>query len=104
MSYTTGDRLTEAVNRNELTAGEYHRLLAVKRRRLALAALEGRDGAVELQELAREVATREGIETEDGDAFERVAVTLHHVHLPKLAEAGILEYDPEARRVEPVGE
>jgi hypothetical protein len=26
--------------------------------------------------------------------------TLHHVHLPTMSEAGLVRYDPRARRVE----
>lgn len=38
----------------------------------------------------------------DGAAEEgsrRVALALHHAHLPKMADAGLVEYDPEEGRV-----
>lgn len=70
--------------------------LAHERRRVVLAVLEDTDGRVTREELARAVATRE---TESDDAperaiVERVASSLHHVHLPKLASVGSIEYEP----------
>lgn len=38
---------------------------------------------------------------ETGDRPERVELELHHRHLPKLADAGLVEYDSEDRAVEP---
>lgn len=34
-------------------------------------------------------------EAERIEEVERVETMLHHVHLPKMADAGILDYDPE---------
>ncbi|UIO98953.1 hypothetical protein Hbl1158_10445 [Halobaculum sp. CBA1158] len=36
----------------------------------------------------------------DPPAVERVSISLAHVHLPKLADAGVVEYDADARTVE----
>jgi hypothetical protein len=33
------------------------------------------------------------------DATEMVGAILHHVHLPKLDQAGVLQYDPDQKRV-----
>lgn len=30
---------------------------------------------------------------------ERIALRLHHVHLPKLADTGVIEYNPDERRI-----
>ncbi|WP_415379085.1 hypothetical protein [Halosimplex sp. TS25] len=39
-----------------------------------------------------------------GDEQRRdAAVALHHIHLPKLADAGLIEYDAEAKVVEVTG-
>lgn len=35
----------------------------------------------------------------DADSIDRVALRLHHVHLPKLAEYGLVEYDHRDRVV-----
>ena len=85
-----------------LPVSERHRLLAVERRRLALELLDGRSTPVTLEELAAEIAARETEQNElDETPVERVALTLHHQHLPELAEAGVLEYDAEAQRIDP---
>lgn len=79
-------------------ADDWDRVLAAiapRRRRVALTVLEGIDG-LERAELARRVIAREndtvpsavpGAETED--AAER----FHHVHLPALREAGLVDCD-----------
>jgi hypothetical protein len=46
------------------------------------------------------VAIREdGSDAADADVVERVQVALHHVHLPKMDELGILDYDQESHRI-----
>ncbi|WP_162224554.1 DUF7344 domain-containing protein [Halorussus amylolyticus] len=66
-------------------------VLATERRRNVLYALYESAGRVALSDLADEVASVEGAD------FERVATSLHHVHLPRLAEVGVVEYDHEGR-------
>ncbi|WP_459192994.1 DUF7344 domain-containing protein [Halosimplex sp. J119] len=75
-------------------------LLADPRRRRLLEVLEetGRGERAPLADLSERVAVAEG--TTEGEARHGVAVALHHVHLPKLDEAGLVEYDPETRVVE----
>lgn len=87
----------------DLTASDRHRLLAAERRRLVLDMLARNTASVELDELASGVVAREdGIEAVDEAAIERVATALHHVHLPKIAQFGIIDYDAEAHRVDPI--
>lgn len=66
-------------------------MLAAQRRRYALYVLSRHAGPITLADLADEVASLE--ET----TSERVATSLHHVHLPKLDDAGVADYDAEAR-------
>lgn len=73
--------------------------LANERRRTALAVLEERSGPTSRRTLAREVAEREGDGEPSRDAVEETLVTLHHVHLPKLVDAGIVEYDGDEMTV-----
>lgn len=81
---------------------EHVELLAKERRRLALDVLSGRTTPVELGELALEVATQEAEPTSPlPEASTEVKNHLHHIHLPKLEEAGLVDYDPELRTVEP---
>lgn len=72
--------------------------LADTQRRIILAALAGQDGPLSRNELAHEVLTR----NPDGDPqsdMETFLVSLHHVHLPKLADAGLIEYDADTKTV-----
>ncbi|NHN59074.1 MULTISPECIES: hypothetical protein [Halorussus] len=85
-----------------LTTDQTLELLADGRRRNAVAALRETDGAATLGELAAATAAR--LDDVDRPAVptdrrERVAASLHHSHLPKLADAGVVEYDPGESRV-----
>lgn len=66
--------------------------LANRRRRRAVAALQQAGGSASLSDLAEAV-------DESGTSSRETAVSLAHVHLPKLAEAGIVTHDREERRV-----
>lgn len=85
----------------DLTESQRHRMLAVERRRTTLEVLEDLTAPVDLEDLAVAVAEREA----DGDrvdegTVEQVRISLHHAHLPKLADLGIIAYDPVETRVE----
>lgn len=57
---------------------------------------------LELDDLADGVAEWEieaGVATDPGECRHRVTVDLHHHHLPKLAEAGLVDYDPRTKTV-----
>lgn len=69
-------------------------LLVAEHRRNVLYALRRHAEPVSLGDLADEVAPDETTETDV------VAAALHHVHLPKLAEADVVTYDAEAGTVE----
>jgi hypothetical protein len=59
-----------------------------------------------LREVRGEVALATLVEAVRGDddaPRDWIATELHHVHLPKLAAAGAVTYDPERRRVAFVG-
>ncbi|QCJ48345.1 hypothetical protein FCF25_14950 [Haloprofundus sp. MHR1] len=85
----------------ELTATEYHRLHASKQRRTALDVLESRNPPVDLEELAAAIAARaEGMGTADDEAIDRIALRLHHAHLPMMADLGVIDYDPDVKSVE----
>lgn len=74
--------------------------LADERRRTALATLHDYGGRTFRWTLARDVAAQGA----DRDDVETVLVALHHVHLPKLADAGLVEYDQEAGTVASCGQ
>ena len=66
--------------------GAYHR------RRLVLNVIAEETKPISLETLAKKIAMLERDNT-DEDQYDLVALTLHHVHLPQLAEANIIEYD-----------
>lgn len=73
-------------------------LLANRRRSRLVSALACREPAVSLRALASAVADRES--STPTDSLEReVAISLHHVHLPRLSDADVVDYDPETRTV-----
>ncbi|WP_331236472.1 DUF7344 domain-containing protein [Natronorarus salvus] len=96
--YTANESVLSGV---ELAPDERYSLLASARRRLALDLLAETTATLDLEEFAAGIVAREGTIPADSDAIERVAISLHHVHLPALADADVLEYDPERRLIEP---
>lgn len=74
------------------------------RRRAVLAALQGEQSVVDRRDLAERVAAVENdvapAEVRE-EAVDDVLFTLHHVHLPKLDDAGYLTYDTEANEIDP---
>ena len=89
----------------QLTEYQRHALLSVARRRTTLEALEDANGPIDLHDLAATVAARKADETEadeteaDDDTVQRVALSLHHAHLPKMSEMGVVEYDAGSTRI-----
>lgn len=67
-------------------------VLADPRRRRVVDALADLQPPVSLERLAAAVADRDSGETPAGP--DDVVISLHHVHLPKLAAAGVVDYDP----------
>lgn len=85
----------------QLTESEYHKLLASGRRRTTLDVLSTSAAPVELTDLATSVTAREaGGDGTNEKAVERVAIGLHHAHLPMMNALGVIDYDPDASRVE----
>lgn len=98
---TNDDRIGES-DQERIEESDLHRLLAAEQRRLAVDVLAGKSPPVDLEELAVALAERQH-DTDDVDraTVERISTGLYHTHLPKLADVGVVEYDPESRRVEP---
>lgn len=67
-------------------------LLSDSCRRIALRCLLDHDGPMAVEELVSAVVAA-GDETDGAAARHRqVKIALHHVHLPKLGDAGVVEY------------
>jgi|AntRauMinimDraft_4_1070384.scaffolds.fasta_scaffold00185_4 hypothetical protein len=82
-----------------LSDQERYRLLSDERRRHAADVLADRSSAMSLRELATAISARE--RGHGGESEHTLEVRLHHVHLPMMADAGVLTYDVDANRVEP---
>lgn len=69
-------------------------------RRLVVAYLEATDESVTLEELADAMAARtDGCQRESASDLDSIKLRLHHCHLPKLGDAGLLSYDCADRTV-----
>ncbi|UPV73902.1 hypothetical protein M0R89_15330 [Halorussus limi] len=76
-------------------------VLRAERRRYVLSTLQSHETSMSLTDLAHEVAKREnGEASPTTEAVTRVHASLYHVHIPKLKEANIIEYDQERRIVQ----
>lgn len=77
-------------------------VLADSRRRHLLCELAERKRSMTLSELAEAVATREhdcpATDVHES-SIDRIRITLYHSHVPKLADAGVIEYAPADRTV-----
>ena len=80
------------------------RALANERRRLILQYVVNADGPVTAEEVAIRLTEQEDDLPILGNADvkdEEVETALYHNHLPEMAEAGLLEYDPSREEIEP---
>ena len=94
--------ISESLNWAHVSEDEYHELLAAEERRLTLEILSGQPTSTPLAVLARRVTKRmAAIESPEPSQVEKIATTLHHIHLPKMAEHGVIRYNPTSRLVEP---
>lgn len=81
-----------------LSLEESFELLKNQRRRSVVWYLEHGDGHTTLGELAEQLAAWEAgkpVGDVTADERERLYVSLYQYHLPKLADAGVLEFDPD---------
>lgn len=102
MVFTMSQSPNAATDRGsvELSESDRHLLLAVERRRVALDVLTNGSTPIFLDDLAVAVAEREANEcVASEENVERVAVSLHHNHLPMMEDFGVVDYDPDERLV-----
>ncbi|MFC4436428.1 MULTISPECIES: DUF7344 domain-containing protein [Natrialbaceae] len=86
----------------ELSADTILELLANRRRRYLLYALRGQEGPVELSRIAEQVAGWEHDVPPDEVAkneYKSVYVSSVQCHVPKLADAGVVDHDEENHTV-----
>ena len=86
----------------ELTEDLIFDILSSSRRRYVLYCLQEVDGPMEVTDLAEQIAAWEN-DTEISELSpqerKRVYVSLYQTHVPKLANAGVVEYDEDAGTV-----
>lgn len=75
-------------------------LLSSPARRAVLAVLADHASPMTLGDIAAEMAATGADASADAD-YRDLEVVLHHNHLPRLAEAGLVEYDASANSVRP---
>ena len=73
--------------------------LAHPHRRSALACLADRDDAVAVGDLAEAVQRIAAERPREHPSVDEVHLSLYHRHLPKLANAGLVEFDADGGRV-----
>lgn len=98
MKTTTPDESASRTSTGDLTPTAIFSLLANDHRRYTLRYLSRKVGAVSLGDLAEQIAIWDADPTYD--YYERILTGLHHNHLPKLADAGVVYYDVEQETVE----
>ncbi|APW96495.1 hypothetical protein CHINAEXTREME_01365 [Halobiforma lacisalsi AJ5] len=98
------DRSDDEVPAEAGTVDDALELLASERRRLFLQVMRTYGEAITLPDAAEEVAVRETGDAVRELSAERVAdvyISLYHDHLPRLVDAGLLDYDQERDLVSP---
>lgn len=76
-----------------LQTDEVFGLLAARERRRVLQYLTNTEGSATIDELATALDREDAATTGPGTDPDRTRIELYHVHLPKLAEAGIVDLD-----------
>ncbi|WP_123623615.1 hypothetical protein [Halorubrum sp. CSM-61] len=97
----SGDR--SLVVEAEMASDEVLSAMADERRRQVLAVISGESAPIDLSTLAERVADRlgsRGSKTESDQGIDRLSVALHHRHLPKMASAGLIDYDAESQTIQ----
>lgn len=90
------------LRRSRLPAEEVYVLLSNARRRRAVERLCTGEDAIEVSNLAESIAAAEADERPPpAPVRESVYASLHQTHLPRLDEAGVVEYDPDRKEVRP---
>jgi DNA-binding transcriptional ArsR family regulator len=91
-----------ASEHNEMDPDTAFALLSNERRRHVLCLLAQRDEELSLQTVATEIIVRlDEVEPEEIDegTYRSVYVSLYQNHVPRLADAGVVQYDEDGRTV-----
>jgi DNA-binding transcriptional ArsR family regulator len=90
-------------NESEKSLDRLFRILAHSSRRHAIVCLQDRSESVTITELAAEIHAREQPSAGSEEELDKdhVVTALHHTHIPKLEEAGLIRFDPAQKTVVP---
>lgn len=93
--------MSETIPTNGMDVDRVFTVLSDERRRLILEYLLEGPSPATVSELVDHLVTAElnGHEHPD-DLRDRIAVSLHHVHLPKLADSNLVDFDPEREEID----
>ncbi len=69
------------------------------RRRIVLEVIAEEANTMSLADLAEKVAARE--DTSNAVSSDELAIMLHHIHLPRLHEAKVIDYNPRRHTIDP---
>ena len=89
----------------EGTLDELYSAMASERRREVLSVLMRESTPMDVRKLARQITVQEACDNSKmvtEESIQEVHVTLHHNHLPKLADLNLIAYDTEKETVEEV--
>jgi hypothetical protein len=89
--YAIGDRGTTKAEISLL-----YMLLADHQRRVLLQCLRNTEASLSISALVTELTQGDSREPSERDM--ETAIAVHHIHLPKLADAGIIEYDQSTQQ------
>ena len=93
------ERATRAAGDVETPLDTAFTALANRRRRVLVSHLAGTSGATTLDSLVDVVARAEADGTPTPGHRDRVATALYHIHLPLLADLGLVDFDPRSEAV-----
>ena len=99
----TLSRHSETIAGERLSEDDVFGLLAARRRREVLRVLERAGGEATFGDITNDIVA--GEHGTDGDAGNRKAVyvSLHQTHVPRLASAGVVDYDRASNTVRLTG-
>ncbi|WP_205596879.1 DUF7344 domain-containing protein [Halostella salina] len=100
---STPDEQEQTESETELSLDVMFEILKNERRRFVLQYFEDREGPVALGDLAEHVAARENDKPErelTSGERKRVYVGLYQCHLPKMNDAGIVDFNRDRGRIE----
>lgn len=83
-------------------AGARRRVLLHEHRRFVIAYLRDHDRPIALADIARAIASWEDDSAEKLEVLDRaesIFISLHHRHIPKMADAGFVEYNRDRKTV-----